>query len=82
MVTKDVYNHAKQDADALKKSSFYENVSDLTSFSQDLRFFFFGYIFQDFNSCDLISWDFIGSLQGKKTLEYKTQDFMSSDILS
>ena len=38
-------------ADAKKKSPFYENVLDLTSFSEDFFFFFLW----DFNSCDLIS---------------------------
>ena len=62
METKDVYNHAKKEQLIIKKhpcvyskyrciekSLFYENVLDLTSFSQDLElflgFFFFGYIF-------------------------------------
>ena len=64
MGTKDVYNHAKKGAIDIKKNThmaifkvqmhkkslFYENVLDLTSFSQDiglyfLCFFFFGYIF-------------------------------------
>ena len=61
MGTKDVYNHAKKGQLIFKKTmaifkiqmhkkSFFENVFDLTSFSQDLGlffldFFFFGYIF-------------------------------------
>ena len=70
MVTKDVYNHAKngldisntpsyiQYADLLKKN--HENVSDLTSFLQDLglfsMLFFSSNIFsQYFNSRDIIS---------------------------
>ena len=70
MVTKDVYNHAKngldisntpsyiQYADLLKK--IHENVSDLTSFLQDLglfsMLFFSSNIFsQYFNSRDIIS---------------------------
>ena len=48
-----------QYADAYKKIPFYENVSDLTSFSQDLELFscFFPriYFLQYFNSCDHIS---------------------------
>ena len=59
-----------------KKNLFYENVLDLTSFLQDLGLFFLFFfssdiILQDFISCDLISWDIIGSPQtilGKQVL--------------
>ena len=41
------------------------------------------YFLQDFISCDLISWDFFGSpYYLKKSQKFKTQDFISSDILS
>ena len=46
-----------------------------------LRIFFL----QNFNSCYLISWDYIGSphiIVGKKSQESKSHDFVSYDILS
>ena len=47
-----------------EKSPFYDNVSNLTSFYQDLGicmvFFLPIYFLEDFNSCDHNSWDFIG----------------------
>ena len=52
-----------------KKGPFYDNVSDLTSFSQDLELLRI-YFLQYSNSYDLISRDFIGSphiILGKKS---------------
>ena len=40
------------------------------------------FLLKDFNSSDLISWDFISSshiILGKKSQESETQDFISSD---
>ena len=66
-----------------KKSPFYENVLDLTLFSQDLELFFLvfflrTYFLQDFNSCDLyflrLYWQSL-ILGEKNSQESKTQNF-------
>ena len=79
MGTKDVYYHAKKRAidiktplvifNMQKKVLFIKNVSDLTSFSQDYGLFFL----QDFNFCDLISWDvFYFREKSSKNLKLRT----------
>ena len=83
--TKDVYNHAKRGQLILKtpiaifkiqihkKVFFIKRSLTWPHFYKTFSWFFFVlriYLLQDFISCDLISWDFIGSLHtilGKKS---------------
>ena len=51
-----------QYADAKKKSHFYKKRPKLVFIRLRTLFFLWIYFLQDFNSCDLISSDFIGSL--------------------
>ena len=65
----------------LEKKSFYKNVSDLTSFSQDIGLFFFRTLIPVFLFPETLLAAPIFFLE-KKFQESKTQDFISSDILT
>ena len=65
-----------------RKVLFMKTFQTWPHFSEALILVFFShriYFLRDFNSCDIISWDFILE---KKSQESKTQDFISTDFLS
>ena len=62
-----------------------ENVLDLTSCSQNSGLFSWFFFLRIYFLQDFISWDLIGrphTILGKKIRGIKTQNFISSDILS
>ena len=68
-------------ADAQRKSPFYKSVTDLISFSQDFGFFFFRTLIPVILFAEtLLAAPIL--FQEKNSQESKTQDCISSDILS